>query len=58
LNSSDSQTVRLEIFGHTKTLTVVLVQHADAFEKLAALSAGADRDKVFSANLYSQIGSG
>jgi len=42
LNSSDSQTVCLEIFGHTKILTVVLIQNTDAFETLAALSAGAD----------------
>jgi len=42
VNSSDSQTVCLKIFGHTKTLTIVLVQHTDAFETVAALSAGAD----------------
>lgn len=42
LNSSDTQTVCLEIFGHTKTLTMVFVQHTDAFETLGAVSAGAD----------------
>lgn len=41
-NSSDSRTVCLEVFGHTKMLTVVLLQHTNAIKTVTPVSGGAD----------------